>query len=247
MDRERSSRIDAIAALAEPVRRRLYDFVVGEGVPVDRDTAAAGAGVGRPLAAFHLDRLVEAGLLGVEFRRRSGRSGPGAGRPAKFYLRPPERDVAVSLPPRQYDLAAEILAEGIERRPESSAGVIEAARERGAQLAADAVDAAGAAGPAGAASATVVESSGREALLELLRTQGYEPFSDADGSIRLRNCPFHALVADHRQLTCAMNLAMLEAVAERVPETGLRPVPRPSEGFCCVAFVPDPEAPTPPS
>lgn len=232
MDPERTPGIEAIAALAEPVRRRLYDVVVAEGGPVDRDAAAAGAGVGRPLAAFHLDRLVEAGLLAVEYRRRSGRTGPGAGRPAKFYLRPPERQVAVSLPPRQYDLAAEILAEGIERNPESAAGVIEAARDRGARLAENAME--DAANPSGDT------SSGRAALVELLRAQGYEPVSAPDGSIRLRNCPFHALVADHRQLTCAMNLAMLEAVADRVADAGLTPLSRPSEGFCCVAFVPNP-------
>src|SRR5512141_2015498 len=84
--------INSIAALAEPVRRRLYEFVASQGGPVDRDMAAAGVAIGRPLAAFHLDRLAEAGLLDVEFRRRSGRTGPGAGRPAKFYVRPAHRD-----------------------------------------------------------------------------------------------------------------------------------------------------------
>ena len=86
-----SQALDRIALLAEPVRRRLYEFVVGQAGPVDRDAAANGAGIGRPLAAFHLDRLAEAGLLDVTYRRRSGRTGPGAGRPAKFYARAPPR------------------------------------------------------------------------------------------------------------------------------------------------------------
>src|SRR5215207_8423675 len=90
--------LDRVAALAEPVRRRLYELVARSGAPVDRDTAAEAAGIGRPLAAFHLDRLVRDGLLAVEFRRRSGRTGPGAGRPAKFYLRPRDRDISVALP-----------------------------------------------------------------------------------------------------------------------------------------------------
>ncbi len=129
------SNLDPLAALAEPVRRRLYEYVVAQGEPVDRDGAAAGVGIGRPLAAFHLDRLAAAGLLDVEFRRRSGRTGPGAGRPAKFYRRPFDREVAVSLPPRKYGLAAEILAEAVEHDRAASAAVLAAAREHGAALA----------------------------------------------------------------------------------------------------------------
>ena len=93
----------------------LYSFVVAQPEPVDRDAAAAGAGIGRPLAAFHLDRLAAAGLLEVEYHRRSGRTGPGAGRPAKFYRRARGLETSVSLPPRHYDDLAEILAEGIEQ------------------------------------------------------------------------------------------------------------------------------------
>src|SRR5215218_11217440 len=109
MDTTPNQDLDRLAALAEPVRRRLYEFVAAQADPVDRDAAAAGAGVGRPLAAFHLDRLAEAGLLDVTYRRRSGRTGPGAGRPAKFYARARHGELSVSVPPRQYDLAAEIL------------------------------------------------------------------------------------------------------------------------------------------
>ena len=63
----------ASAALAEPVRRDLYLYVVGQPEPVSRDQAAAGVGVPRHTAKFHLDRLVEEGLLDTEFRRLSGR------------------------------------------------------------------------------------------------------------------------------------------------------------------------------
>ena len=101
--------------LGEPVRRALFEHVAGRDEPVDRDDAAAATGIGRPLSAFHLDRLVAAGLLEVEYRRRSGRSGPGAGRPAKFYRRTRGLDVELSVPARQYRMAAEIFAEGIDR------------------------------------------------------------------------------------------------------------------------------------
>jgi predicted ArsR family transcriptional regulator len=212
--------IDQVAALAEPVRRRLYDFVARRGDPVDRDEAAAAVGIGRPLAAFHLDRLVAAGLLDVVFRRRTGRTGPGAGRPAKFYVRPAERDVEVHLPPRHYDVAADLLAEGVEGDADARATVLAAARRRGAALAT----------PADAS------AEGASPLLRLLDREGYEPFEDADGTIRLRNCPFHALADAHRELTCAMNFALLDGAEAELADPGYRAVPQPPEGLCCVAF-----------
>src|SRR5215208_5795625 len=105
MDPQQHAAIDELAVLGEPVRRALYDFVSGQREPVGRDAAAAAVEIGRPLAAFHLDRLVAAGLLEVTFRRLSGRTGPGAGRPAKLYQRS-KRDLELSLPARRYELAA---------------------------------------------------------------------------------------------------------------------------------------------
>jgi predicted ArsR family transcriptional regulator len=218
-DKPGTTDLDRIGLLSEPVRRRLYELVARAGTPVDRDTAAERLGIGRPLAAFHLDRLVKAGLLGVEYRRRSGRTGPGAGRPAKFYVRQIDQEISVDLPPRSYDMAAEILASGVERAETARAAVLAAARERGRTMAAAA------------------EASG--GLLPMLETQGYEPFVDDDGAVRLRNCPFHALVDEHRDLTCAMNHALLDGAAMAVAESGYRAVADPREGLCCVAFVPN--------
>jgi predicted ArsR family transcriptional regulator len=217
--------LDPLAALAEPVRRRLYEVVVAAGVAVDRDDAAAGAGIARPLAAFHLDRLAEAGLLAVEYRRRNGKVGPGAGRPAKFYRRASGPDIAVSLPPRDYSLAARILADAADRRDDGRTQVLEAAAAEGARIAGDAAP------------------RSREALLALLGRQGYEPVEEPDGVIRLRNCPFHALVADHLELTCSMNLALLEGVLATSTGTGVTAASQPRPGCCCVAFIPE----TPPA
>ncbi|MCP9947823.1 helix-turn-helix domain-containing protein [Actinomadura madurae] len=105
--------IDAIALLQDPLRRRLYEFVAAQGREVGRNEAAEAAGVARTLAAFHLDKLVDAGLLEAGSRRLTGRSGPGAGRPAKVYRRSAvERDVSV--PARDYRTAAGLLAEAAE-------------------------------------------------------------------------------------------------------------------------------------
>jgi predicted ArsR family transcriptional regulator len=214
--------VAAIGLLTEPVRRRLYEHVIAQPSPVDRDAAASATGIGRSLAAFHLDRLVEGGLLEATYRRRTGRTGPGAGRPAKFYLRPVEREVEVSLPARRYRLAAEILAEAVEHAgTETLEGVLDAARATGGSLAAD------------------VDPSlpPREALFRLLEANGYEPVDTGDGVVRLRNCPFHALVERHRPMTCSMNLALLGSVSASVPDAGLSATAHPADGYCCVSFV----------
>lgn len=126
--------IDAIAALQDPVRRRLYEYVVAQGREVGRNEAAEAAGVARTLAAHHLDRLTEAGLLESGSRRLSGRTGPGAGRPAKVYTRAPAEH-SVSLPARDYRTVAELLAEAAEQAG-LDAGLCAAARRRGRRCAA---------------------------------------------------------------------------------------------------------------
>ena len=178
--------IGAVAALADPVRRAAYRAVVAGDGPVGRDEVAAALGIGRTLAAFHLDKLVDAGLLEVSYARRSGRSGPGAGRPAKLYRRS-AAEHEVSLPPREYRTAAELLAEAVERAG-ADATLYAVAREHGRQLAAG------------------------EDLFATLETLGYEP-ERGDSAVRLRNCPFHQLSNEFPPLVCGMNLALLEGLA----------------------------------
>src|SRR6476620_2213936 len=103
MDDARTAQVEAVAALAEPV---------------SRDDVASAMGVPRPTTAFHLDRRVADGLLDVHYERRSGRTGPGAGRPAKLYRRA-ECSVSVSLPERRYDLAGELLAAAVAEAEQS--------------------------------------------------------------------------------------------------------------------------------
>ncbi|WP_181794324.1 metalloregulator ArsR/SmtB family transcription factor [Streptomyces sp. WELS2] len=198
---------DMLAVLSDPVRRRLYRYVAAAPEEVGRDAAAEAAGISRSLAAFHLDKLVEAGLLTVSFRRLSGRTGPGAGRPAKLYRRA-EGEHAVSVPPRSYEAVGRLLAEVLE-----NAGL-----DRELQTAARA---AGAAHPD--AHADDVEA--------VLRARGYEPFRDGE-AVRLRNCPFHALATEFPALICGMNLALIEGLAPGEWSPAMDPLP----GGCCVSL-----------
>jgi predicted ArsR family transcriptional regulator len=210
----------SLSSLDDPVRRRLYEVVRERAEPVGRDEAAAAAGVGRALAVYHLDKLVEAGLLTASYQRPPGRSGPGAGRPAKLYLRS-DREFAVTVPPREYELAARLLVQAVEADPtgRSRAVLLEAARRLGAELA----------GAAGAA----------WGLEGALAGHGYEPRRGEDGVIRLRNCPFHQLADQHRDVTCGMNLGLIEGILAGLGADGLRPVLDPRPGHCCVAIGAD--------
>jgi predicted ArsR family transcriptional regulator len=217
--------IAGVASLGEPARRKLYLYVAGRPGDVSRDQAARAAGISRSLAAFHLDRLVKEGLLEASFRRLSGHSGPGAGRPAKLYRRS-ERQVELSLPQRKYELAARILATAIDTSdaPKARKALVRTARNVGEHIGAEVRARAG-------------PRPGRKRLLsrmaEALAGQGYEP-ETAAGELRLRNCPFHALVNEHRDLVCGMNLALIEGVVEGLDLPDAKPVLAPAPGRCCV-------------
>ncbi|MGZ6295371.1 MAG: helix-turn-helix transcriptional regulator [Candidatus Limnocylindrales bacterium] len=221
--------IEAVALLDEPNRWRLYELVATSRAPVGRDDAVAALGISRELAAFHLDRLVAAGLLETEYRRRGGRSGPGAGRPAKLYRRA-DREVTVSLPPRHYDLAAELMATALDRLGGGS-GITAAAavaRERGTLAGVEARHKAGA-------------RPGRRrlltSLLDVLRSVGYAPrVEPATRTLSLSNCPYDALAAGHRQLTCGMNLAWAGGVVEGLRDPKIEVELSPEPGRCCVVF-----------
>jgi len=212
--------ISVIAVLDDPVRRMLYDYVTAQAHGVSRSEAAQAVGVQRTLAAFHLDRLAEAGLVEVTFRRPAGRSGPGAGRPAKLYRRS-AAEHQVSVPPRDYRSAAELLAEVVDvtgAEPELQ----RSARSRGA-----------AAGRAARQQAP--HAPGADLVVGALSAQGYQPYQEK-AELRLRNCPFHVLASKYPPLICGMNLALLEGLLEGAAVTSLeaRLDPRPEE--CCVAL-----------
>jgi predicted ArsR family transcriptional regulator len=223
------SRVACIGALAEPVRRQLYRYVAAQPEPVGRDQVAAETGVPRHVVKFHLDRLADEGLLEVEFRRLSGRQGPGAGRPAKLYRRA-AREVSVTLPERRYDLAGEILADAVE----------EAARVGGSVREAVARSAAAAGRRIGTRARVEgvidADASPLDSLAGVLASCGYEPRVQADRLV-LANCPFHALAARHLDLVCGMNLDLVAALTEELGHTDVDVRLDPGPGRCCVVLA----------
>jgi predicted ArsR family transcriptional regulator len=215
-------RVTKLGALSDPVRRALYRFVSQQQDAVSRDQAAVGVEVPRHTAKFHLDRLVDEGLLVTEFRRLTGRTGPGAGRPAKLYRRS-RKELTVSVPSRRYDLAGQVLADAVER---SLAGVpmaeaVTAAADNAARIVTEAYPTAA--------------DDGLTRVADVLTELGYEPRRH-DG-LDLANCPYDRLAGDHRELICGMNLSFVQAVGARLGCVGVATGVQPAAGRCCVRVV----------
>jgi predicted ArsR family transcriptional regulator len=227
-----SRRIAAIASLGDETRRKLFDFVAAAEDAVGRDEAARTLGLARSTASFHLDRLVQDGLLAAEFRKLGGREGPGSGRPAKLY-RSAVQEVAASVPDRNYDLAAELLVTAVE------ASIAEGVPAREALLGAAYTRGQ----TAGQAVGALVEN-----FAQLLAAEGYRPESDGEGGLVLLNCPFHRLAAGHTEVVCAMNGAFLNGAAagcgiapdrvEALDIEGLRDGGAAQPGQCCARIKP---------
>jgi predicted ArsR family transcriptional regulator len=225
--RSREAQISAVAALDEPTRRQLYDYVVHQPDPVSRDDAAAACDLPRTTAAFHLDRLVDEKLLDVVYQRRSGRTGPGAGRPAKLYRRS-DQHVAVSLPPRHYDLAGQLLSGAVEQAERSGQSPRALLDQRAYQLGKQLGEAAHAAAGHGTA---------RDTALRVLDAHGFQPRLDS-GQVTLVNCPFHALAQEYTEIVCGMNLSLLNGLLDGVGTTRLTARLDPTPPFCCVRLDP---------
>jgi predicted ArsR family transcriptional regulator len=223
-------RLARVAALGEPLRRGIYLFVAAEPEAVSRDQAAARFGVSRAVAAFHLDKLADLGLLDVEFRRPPGRGGPGAGRPAKLY-RASAGEVSFSVPPREYELAGRLLAEAVSVSARDGVPVEQAlhtaARTAGHALGRRGLEKAGDAVSTGA----LVDTA-----CEMLRSCAYEPHDEGD-EVVLLNCPFHALAREFRDLVCGMNLALMTGLTEELKGAGLQARLDPHPGECCVRLL----------
>jgi predicted ArsR family transcriptional regulator len=220
---DRDSSIEGVALLRDPLRRAIYDYVARSPEPVGRDAVAAEVDASRSLVAFHLDKLVAQGLLQTSFRRLSGRVGPGAGRPAKLYERS-DQQLEVSLPAREYELAAHLLLAAVDGKGNTAERVRKAARELGENTGADDAERHGA--PRGRAASL-------DRLEPVLERFGYEPFREGR-ALCLRNCPFHALAEQSPDTVCGMNLALIDGLLVGLRAKGLTAELAPSPDRCCV-------------
>jgi predicted ArsR family transcriptional regulator len=214
--------LQRLLSLSDETRRRIYAFVAAQAGAVSRDDVSRATGISRPLAAYHLDRLLADGMVAATYQRPDGRRGPGAGRPSKLYARAAE-PVELSLPRRDYELLASVMADALAAGGGADA-VEAAAREHGARLAEK-------------------QSSAREPgeetttdLLRILRAQGYEPYEDGPGCTRLRNCLFEREAAEHRDLVCGINLALVRGMLSHLSEPEECAFLDPADGRCCVAI-----------
>lgn len=231
---EHQSRVDtalrSVASLGEPVRRMLYRYVVAQAEPVSREQAAAGVGVAHHVAKFHLDRLEDDRLLEVDYRRPAGRTGPGAGRPTKYYRRA-AGDIAVSLPERHYDLAGRIMAQAITTVAQSGTplpdALHQAAVTNGTKLGKDAAEAAG---PRPSRAAVT------SAICDVLDDNGYQPNASAT-CITLANCPFHSLAQDYTNLVCGINLDLVGGLLGALDDTAWQANLDPAPDRCCVTIT----------
>lgn len=225
--------LERAALLAEPVRRALYLHVARQPAEVSRDQAADAVGIDRSLAAFHLDKLIVGGLLDASYRRLSGRTGPGAGRPSKLYRRS-DRAIEVSVPERQYELLAQLFADAIETSDDASAALRSASRVLGESI-------------GGEARAATGPRPDRRRLLEsaegILERMGFQPYRDEQGAIRMRDCPFDALAKDHRDLVCRANLELMDGMLEGLRAKGVTASLEPAAQGCCVALRTTAKAP----
>ncbi|MGH3519130.1 MAG: helix-turn-helix transcriptional regulator [Haloechinothrix sp.] len=218
--------IKAVAALDDDLRRGMYNFARQARRPVSRDEAAAAVGISRKLAAFHLDKLVEAGLL--RFRYESAGGVRRAGRKPKVY-EPTDSDIRVAIPARRHDVLADILIDAVltERDNErAGAAAVRAARQRGEDLG-ERERTRARPGRLGVERAlTLVE--------QVLGRYGFEPSREAPSCVRLRNCPFHPLAGQAPELVCGINHAFLTGLLTGLQAPTVRAVLAPAAGECCV-------------
>ena len=217
--------IRAVAILGDDVRRRLFGFTRAARRPVSRDEAAAAVGISRKLAAFHLDKLVEAGLLHARFH---GTGGPRVGRRPKVY-EPADTGIEISIPVRRYELLADILTQAVLRENEQQsalAAAADGAHQRGFAAGASLRDRIRP-GRLGAERALTLAE-------DILGRCGFEPDRIGPDCVRLRNCPFHPIAESAPELVCELNHAFTRGLVEGLQARTVEAVLAPSAGECCV-------------
>ncbi|WP_036506672.1 helix-turn-helix transcriptional regulator [Nocardia aobensis] len=224
------SAIGAVAVLDDELRRGMYRFIRAARRPVTRDEAAEQVGISRKLAAFHLDKLVAAGLLQARYEQTGGLR--RVGRAPKVY-EPTDAEVRVNIPERRHEVLAAILMDAVlaESTGETARDAAErVAAERGNTLGHNARERLRPGRLGVERALTVVQA--------ILSDQGFEPSRDPLNCLRLRNCPFHPLSTQAPGLVCGLNHAYLRGVLSGLKAETLEAVLAPTAGECCVELRP---------
>jgi predicted ArsR family transcriptional regulator len=215
--------IEALTLLREPVRSRLWEYVCGQAKAVSRQQAAEALGISRAVAAFHLDELVEAGLLRAEYRRLTARSGPGAGRPSKLYRRS-RHEFSVMIPERNHELLAGLLAQSL-TSGEDGLRLSDPASDYGRSLGARARRRLG-------------SRSGGDRLLacveSVMQRLGFEPYRIERDEIRSRNCPFAPLSRRNVRVVCGAGVSLVTGIVDGVGASDVVVSRREPPNECCV-------------
>ncbi|WP_040837499.1 helix-turn-helix transcriptional regulator [Nocardia brevicatena] len=218
--------VGALAALDDESRRGMYWFIRRSRRPITRDEAAAHVGISRKLAAFHLDKLVEAGLLRARYEAPAGVR--RVGRTPKVY-EPTEADVRVSIPERRYEVLAEILMGAVldERDGETARqSASRVAQHRGEELGKTERERLRP-GRLGAERALTL-------VYAMLAEFGFEPDRPQPTRVRLRNCPFHPLAGREPELVCGLNHEFCSGLLAGLGADAVQAVLDPRPGECCV-------------
>lgn len=236
---ETESGIASAAVLADEQRRAIYTFVRGAGRPVTREDVARANGISWRLAAFHLEKLLERGLLKSHYARPIERGGPGAGRSVKYY-EPSEAQIEVSIPQRRYDLVGQLLVEAIRTQTPGELArenAVRVAAEKGRELGEE------------IRRKRRLRRPGPERALaaaeEVLEEYGFEPYRDDRRVVALRNCPFHSLAKLAPDLVCRMNRSFLDGLLRGMGNDNVQALLAYKPGDCCITLR-APGAPTPP-
>lgn len=222
--------IQVLSVLGEGLRRRMFTFIRRARRPISRDEAAASVGISRKLAAFHLDKLVDAGLLRARYEAPGGVR--KVGRQPKVY-EPTDTHVGVSIPDRRHELLAELLLHAVLSTGEdetATEAALRAAGERGREL--------GKAENAQVRPGRLGVERGLTLCEQMLRTHGFEPTRQTPTRLRLRNCPFHPLAAKAPDLVCGMNHAFLSGYLQGLKAAAIQAALAPRPGECCVELRP---------
>ena len=215
---DENQRLQAVAALGDPVRKQLFELVRNSATAMSRDDCAAALSLPKSTIRAHLDRLVDEHLLLVEFRKVGQKTGPGSGRPTKFYAAA-RSEVSASVPPRHYDLAASLLAGAVQRSIDTGVDIqqslVDVAYKEGLRMGAEAGN-----------------------IHQLLADTGYSPEPDGAGGTIMANCPFHRLSTDHTGVVCSLNGALLGGALEGCADVRHSLEPDAEISHCCARLVP---------